>query len=100
MADRGGTTLVRNSTLRGLATWAAYPVTIRASFSSLNGSVTVLDSRLTGATGVEIATGGNGDTVARRNVFTFTTEVSIAAGVDGSCSATGNTPTILCTIET
>jgi hypothetical protein len=99
VADRAGTTLVRDSTLKGTATWSANPVTVRASSSARDGSVTVLDSHLIGVTGVEIRSGRIGHTVARRNVFTFTTEATIFTGVGGSCAATDNTPTILCTIE-
>jgi hypothetical protein len=97
VADRGGTVLVRDSTLKGVATWSDNPVTVLASLSSINGSVTVLDSTLTGVTGVKIATGDTGDTAARRNTLNFSTAATITTGAGGVCASSGNTPPTPCT---
>jgi hypothetical protein len=97
VADRGGTTVVRDSTLKGVATWSDNPVTVLASLSSINGSVTVLDSTLSGITGVKVATGDDGDTVARRNTLTFSTAATITTGVGGACASSANTPPTPCT---
>ncbi len=93
-ADRGGTALVRNSILKGVATWLDYPVSVVASISSRNGDVRVLDSTITSERSARIETGIGGDTLASGNTFSVATPVRIHG--EHSCTSTGNTPPTSC----
>lgn len=92
-----GQITIRGSRLESTTTNAALGVTVRSSdLGGSDGSITVAGSEIISQTYAEIATGVDGRTVVRNNVFDVADVTNVSTGVGGVCIAKHNTPTVTC----
>lgn len=92
--DDRGRTVVRWSVIEATGPLG---LVVHASVSASSGRLTLAYSSLTSAGNLSVATGIDGRTRVRNNLFAVTGPTTITTGAGGACTATGNAPPVPCT---